>query len=207
MNKVKSKWKTALLSLTVAGAALLAVAPGSSALAQRSEDVEGGGGGGYTPPRTTSTTTTQTLNDIPALYQEASWQSSNGGRYMNTRATLQRSGPLAGQLDATTRTKNSVKLTGFTGGVFILLKNSDGAVIGATEQKKFGVDGTWIGRYDRTDYWSAYFPADVAGATASMEIIQQHAAKDLDDQLAYWHDTVCRNTKLYGLTLPIGCTQ
>ncbi|WP_426446425.1 hypothetical protein ACP26L_22160 [Paenibacillus sp. S-38] len=207
MKTAKSKWKTALLSLTIAGTALLAVAPGSSALAQRNEDVEGGGGGGgggYTPAPTTSQSTAQTLG---ALSQEASWQSSNGGRYMNTRATLQRSGPLAGRLDAVTRTKNSVKLTGFTGGVFILLRNNDGAVIGVTDQKKFGVDGTWIGRYDRTDYWSQDFSPEVAADTVSLEIIQQHAAKDLDDQLAYWHDTVCTNSKLFGYPLPIGCSQ
>ncbi|MDQ8739521.1 hypothetical protein [Paenibacillus sp. LHD-38] len=81
-----------------------------------------------------------------------------------TRATLQRSGALAGQLDVVTRTKNNVKLTGFTGGVFLLLRTADGAVIGVTDQQKFGVDGQWIGRYDRTDYWSWSFNPEVASA-------------------------------------------
>ncbi|MCZ8521974.1 MULTISPECIES: hypothetical protein [Paenibacillus] len=201
-----SKWKTALLSVTIAGAALLALNPASSALAQRNDDVEGGGGGGgggYTPP--TTTTSQSTATTIPSLTQDASWMSSNGGRYMYTKATLQRSGPLAGKLDATTRTKNSVKFTGFTGGVFILLRNADNAVIGVTEQHKYGVDGTWLGRYDRTDYWTHNFAPEVAADTTSLEIIQQHSAKDLDDQLASWHQSACENSKLYGYPLPIGC--
>ncbi|MCQ6557599.1 hypothetical protein [Paenibacillus mendelii] len=193
-----SKIKPFLLTIMIAIAALVAVIPASARMGEDVEPGGGGGGGSYPPPTSTSTGN--------SLTQESSWQSSNGGRYMYTKATLQRAGALAGQLDVVTRTKNNVKLTGFTGGVFILLRNIDGAVIGATSIQKFGVDGQWIGRYDRTDYWSWSFDPQVAAATHSIEIIQQHSAKELDDQLAYWQSTICGNLERLGLPKPpYGC--
>ncbi|MCA0757315.1 hypothetical protein KP806_19850 [Paenibacillus sp. N4] len=204
-------WKGLLLTLMIAAVALISVVPSSSVFARMSEDpiIDGGGYDGGTGGSTGgSTSSSSTILTIPSLTAESTWQSSNGGRYMYTRATLQRSGALAGQLDVVTRTKNNVKLTGFTGGVFILLRTADGAVIGVTDQKKFGVDGQWIGRYDRTDYWSWSFSPEVAAATAYMEIIQQHSAKELDDQLAYWQSTVCGNLDRLGLPKPpYGCPQ
>lgn len=176
---IKSKFKALLVMITAATMALLVLFPVS---------------------------TTNAYTGEGPLIQEASWQSSDGGRNMYTHATLQRSGPLAGQLDVMTRTKNNVLLTGFTGGVFILLRNVDGAVIGVTDMQKFGVDGKWIGRYDRTDYWSWSFDPQVAAATASMQIVQQHAAKDFSDQLAYWQSVVCSNLDRLGLPKPpYGC--
>ncbi|WP_245583519.1 hypothetical protein [Paenibacillus assamensis] len=150
--------------------------------------------------------TTNAYTGEGPLNQQSSWQSSDGGRNMYTDAVLQRSGPLAGQLDVTTRTKNNVLMTGFTGGVFILLRNADGAVIGVTAMQKYGVDGKWIGRYDRTDYWNDSFHSQIAAATVSLQIIQQHAAKDLSDQLAYWQRVVCSNLDRLGLPKPpFGC--
>ncbi|WP_232242873.1 hypothetical protein [Paenibacillus sp. GSMTC-2017] len=150
--------------------------------------------------------TTNAYTGEGSLTQQSSWQSSDGGRNMYTDATLQRSGPLAGQLDVMTRTKNNVLLTGFTGGVFVLLRNADGAVIGVTDMQKYGVDGKWIGRYDRTDYWNWSFDPQVAAATASLQIIQQHSAKDFSDQLAYWQSVVCGNLDRLGLPKPpFGC--
>lgn len=201
------KWKGLLLTTMLAAVTLLASVPASSVFARMSEDPIGGSGGsggstGGTP------SPSYIVETIPALTTEATWQSSNGGRYMYTRATLQRSGALAGQLDVVTRTKNNVKLTGFTGGVFLLLRSAEGAVIGVTDQQKFGVDGQWIGRYDRTDYWSWSFNPQVAAATAYIEIIQQHSAKELDDQVAYWQRTVCGNLDRLGLPKPpYGCPQ
>jgi hypothetical protein len=203
-------WKGLFLTFMLAAITLLAAVPASSVSARMSEDTIGGGGydGGTGGSTGGSTSASSSVLTIPSLTAEATWQSSNGGRYMYTRATLQRSGELAGQLDVVTRTKNNVKLTGFTGGVFILLRTADGAVIGVTDQQKFGVDGQWIGRYDRTDYWSWSFSPEVAAATAYMEIIQQHSSKSLDDQLAYWQSTVCGNLDRLGLPKPpYGCPQ
>lgn len=203
-------WKGLLLTFMLAAFTLLAAVPASSVSARISEDPIGGGGydGGTGGSTGGSTSLTSSVQTIPSLTAEATWQSSNGGRYMYTRATLQRSGELAGQLDVVTRTKNNVKLTGFTGGVFLLLRTVDGAVIGVTDQQKFGVDGQWIGRYDRTDYWSWSFSPEVAAATAYIEIIQQHSSKSLDDQLAYWQSTVCGNLDRLGLPKPpYGCPQ
>jgi hypothetical protein len=198
-------WKGKLLTLVLAAFTLFAAT--SSVSARMSEDPIGGGSGGSTGG-STSPSPSSSVQTIPSLTTASEWQSSNGGRYMYTRATLQRSGALAGQLDVVTRTKNNVKLTGFTGGVFLLLRSADGAVIGVTDQQKFGVDGQWIGRYDRTDYWSWSFDPQVAAATAYIEIIQQHSAKSLDDQVAYWQRTVCGNLDRLGLPKPpYGCPQ
>lgn len=203
-------WKGRLLTFVLAAFTLLAAIPAASVSARMSEDPTGGGYGGTggTGGSTGGSTTSSSTQTIPSLSASAEWQSSNGGRYMYTRATLQRSGALAGQLDVVTRTKNNVKLTGFTGGVFLLLRSADGAVIGVTDQQKYGVDGQWIGRYDRTDYWSWSFNPQVAAATASIEIIQQHSAKELDEQLANLQRTVCGNLDRLGLPKPpYGCPR
>lgn len=102
----------------------------------------------------------------------------SGARNMVSQVTLQRSGPSAGQLDVTTRTRTAVKLAGFTGGVFVLLKDASGRVIGVSDLRQFGVDGKLIGRYDRTDFWQERFDPQVAAATTEIQIIQQQAPKN-----------------------------
>ncbi|WP_437570125.1 hypothetical protein [Sorangium sp. So ce542] len=102
----------------------------------------------------------------------------SGARTMFTRATLQRSGAYAGQLYARTVTSNAVKLTGFTGGVFIVLRNDDGAVVGVSGLHTYGVDGTWVGTYRRDEIWIENFDPQVAAAATWLEIVQQRASSD-----------------------------
>ena len=83
---------------------------------------------------------------------------------MYTEVVLQRDGELAGQLDAVTGTWTGLLARGFTGGVYILLRHGSGAVIGVTGLHTFGVDGRWVGRSNRTDYWSEGFDPRVAAA-------------------------------------------
>jgi hypothetical protein len=71
--------------------------------------------------------------------------------FMDTHGTLLKTG----HIDATTRTRTGTLLGGFHGGVAITLDDANGITIGGTTGRHvFGVDGTWIGRSDRTDYWS-----------------------------------------------------
>jgi hypothetical protein len=117
-------------------------------------------------------------SSAPLSAEEYTKIGNSGSRNMRSQVTLQRSGPFAGQMDITTQTRNSVKLTGFTGGIFVLLKNADGAVIGSSDLFTAGVDGTWVGRYERTDFRQIKFDPRVAAATTQLEIIQMRSPKD-----------------------------
>jgi hypothetical protein len=97
---------------------------------------------------------------------------------MYTEVVLQREGEAAGKLDAVTRTWTGILARGFTGGVYVLLRHESRAIIGLSGLHSFGVDGRWIGRSDRTDYWSEYFDPRVAAATVELQIIQLHTPKD-----------------------------
>jgi hypothetical protein len=71
--------------------------------------------------------------------------------YMTTHGVLLLD---TGHIDASTRTRTLTWFGGFTGAVQIVLEDANGYPIGWTSTQQFGVDGTWIGRSDRTDYWS-----------------------------------------------------
>ncbi|AKT38188.1 hypothetical protein [Chondromyces crocatus] len=102
----------------------------------------------------------------------------SGARTMLTDVTLQRSGEHAGQLYARTVTSNRVRLTGFTGGVFVVLKNDQGAVVGISGLHTFGVDGRSIGTYRRDEVWIEQIDPRVAAATTQIEIVHQRATRD-----------------------------
>jgi DNA-binding Xre family transcriptional regulator len=93
-----------------------------------------------------------------------------GGGHMNTSFTINSNG----NLYATTRTWTNVKMEGFTGGVFIALTDEEGFTIWTTEQHCYGVDGTWIGRSDRTELWQATVPPDILTRTRGYAIVQRH---------------------------------
>jgi hypothetical protein len=97
---------------------------------------------------------------------------------MRTEVVLQRSGELAGRLDGITRTWTGILMRGFTGGVYVQLRNPNRAVIGVTELRSYGVDGKWVGRSDRTEAWVEQFSAAVAANTVELEIIQLHTPRD-----------------------------
>jgi hypothetical protein len=78
---------------------------------------------------------------------------------------------------ATTRTWNSVKMTGFTGGVQVVFLDREGHVLGFTGVRTFGVDGTWVGRATRTDVWQEPVPNAPAGAVA-IRVVHTHAGKN-----------------------------
>ena len=87
--------------------------------------------------------------------------------FMDTHGTLLKTG----HIDATTRTRTGVLLGGFHGGVAITLEDANGITIGATTGRHvFGVDGTWIGRSDRTDYWSEDVGPALAQRTTAIHV-------------------------------------
>lgn len=84
-----------------------------------------------------------------------------GGHYMQTTAAL-RKVEAGAHVDATTRTWNITILSGFHGAAKLVYYDAAGVCVGMSSGHTFGVDGTWIGRSDRTDFWSEDIPRDLA---------------------------------------------
>jgi hypothetical protein len=98
------------------------------------------------------------------------------GFHMNTNVNL----APTGQLDAVTHTWTTSWGLGFTGGVYVLLRNAEGSIIGVTQLHTYGVDAKSVfwGTSSRVDYFTQYFDPRVAQATTSVQIVQQHTPKD-----------------------------
>jgi hypothetical protein len=159
----KARRRVALaLVATIAAAPLLGATPASAAptapVAVRSSTAVGA--------------RTSVQPDLSTDVEEAVTRS--GARRMRTSATYF---PGDHRVVATTRTWNAVKLTGFTGGVQLVFLNAEGRVIGATGMHTFGVDGTWIGSYDRTDYWEERIDAPWAAEAVEVRAVHSHAGR------------------------------
>jgi len=115
------------------------------------------------PVEAVASTTLTTTSPKSSTVEEAVTRS--GARRMRTTATWF---PAEGRIVATTRTSNSVKATGFTGGVTVVFLDREGHVVGFTGVRTFGVDGTWIGRATRTDVWQERVPDAPANAVAPL---------------------------------------
>ncbi len=105
------------------------------------------------------------------------------GHYMTTHGALSRTAS-GGHVDVTTRTRTITMFGGFHGGVNIIFYDAAGIPRGQTDTHVFGVDGTWIGRSDRTDYWSADLTPDVANATTGIAIFHFWSPSSIQDQIA-----------------------
>lgn len=102
------------------------------------------------------------------------------GHYMTTNGALRKS-PDGGHVDATTRTYTITMFGGFHGGVNMIYSDAEGIAIGMSHTERFGVDGTWVGRSDRTDYWSAELSGDLAARTTSITVAHFWAPDKLED--------------------------
>src|SRR5687768_15649297 len=100
--------------------------------------------------------------------------STNGWVYRNlganhhmwTQATLHDNRWLTGY----TRTASFTMFGGFTGGMFITCVDANGMIVARTPDTwRWGVDGTWVGRSDRTEPWWNLMPQqDILQRTASL---------------------------------------
>ena len=104
------------------------------------------------------------------------------GHYMTTWGVLRKTDSGA-HIDATTRTRTITMFGGFRGGVNIVYSDAQGFPVGMSETQSFGVDGTWIGRSDRTDYWSQDLPQDWANRITKITINQFWNPWSLQDQV------------------------
>ncbi|XWK87470.1 MAG: hypothetical protein U7127_25260 [Phormidium sp.] len=97
-----------------------------------------------------------------------------GGGHMETSVTVYDTG----RLDAVTRTWTNVKMAGFRGGVVVVLLDVNNHRLWASGLRTYGVDGTWIGRSNRTESWSEQVPSEVISRVSGCEIIHQHNPSD-----------------------------
>lgn len=79
-----------------------------------------------------------------------------------------------GTLTAVTRTWTRVKMKGFTGAVCVVLLDKGKNPIWSSGSQSYGVDGTWVGRSDRTENWRASVPSDILPHVKGYSILQTH---------------------------------
>jgi hypothetical protein len=96
------------------------------------------------------------------------------GHQMWTGATLWRD---SGHLQATTRTRTYTAFGGFTGGAQVILVGQNGTMLANTGVHSFGVDGTWVGRSDRTDSWSEQVDQSRAAQATSLAVVHAWTPK------------------------------
>ena len=94
---------------------------------------------------------------------------------MTTHGVLHRSG----HIDAQTRTRSVSWFCGYHSGVYLLFGDAAGSTIGSSTMHVFGVDGAWMGRSDRTDYWSEDIDPDVSARTRTLAVAHTRAPQVL----------------------------
>jgi hypothetical protein len=101
------------------------------------------------------------------------------GHYMTTYGALYGSG----HIDAQTRTRTITWFGGFHGGVYLIFVDGNGIPKGQSQRHVFGVDGTWIGQSDRTDYWSEDIDPGIAAVTTNLAVFHSWSPNELKDQV------------------------
>ena len=102
------------------------------------------------------------------------------GHYMTTYGVFRKTAD-GGHVDATTRTRTITMFGGFHGGVNMFYSDAEGFPVGMSATQRYGVDGTWIGRSDRTDYWSEELIEDWATRTTTITLAHFWMPDRLDD--------------------------
>jgi hypothetical protein len=97
------------------------------------------------------------------------------GHYMTTHGVLRKT------VEPTTRTRTITMFGGFHGGVNMVYSDAAGFPVGMSATQRFGVDGTWIGRSDRTDYWSEELTEDQSTRTTTITLFHFWQPDQLDD--------------------------
>ncbi|MFT4217704.1 MAG: hypothetical protein QM619_11055 [Micropruina sp.] len=107
------------------------------------------------------------------------------GHYVHTRLRLTRS---TGDLSGTNRTWTVTSLGGFHAGVCAILVDADDIPVanGHTPLWRFGVDGKWIGRSDRTDALQYSISPDAAAQVAALKVFHTWAPDSFQTILDKW---------------------
>jgi len=114
--------------------------------------------------------TTVTVPVFPITASQSDSLANGTGGQMKTDVSITANGGLA----ATTTTHEMTMLHGFDGGVSVVLTD-DGKILWASPVHYFSIDGTLLGRSDRTDTWNENVPAALLPAVRGVAIV--HIAK------------------------------
>ena len=97
------------------------------------------------------------------------------GHYMYTKGTVDP----GGLIRASTRTRTITWFGGYHGGVYCIAADANDIGLAQTPLQRYGVDGTAIGRADRTDFWSASIGADAYNRAAKICCFHTWAPDDM----------------------------
>jgi hypothetical protein len=103
------------------------------------------------------------------------------GLTMNTSVSIDS----AGRMSATTRTTEATLLRGATGGVGVVLVHGQ-TILWASKTVAFGVDGRWLGQWDRTDSWTDTVPSQFLKQANGIIIRQFYAPKNAGTIFGQW---------------------
>ena len=92
------------------------------------------------------------------------------GHYMRTWGSMDWG---RGAVAMQTRTRTITMFGGFHGSAGFICRNANAGPTFQTQDHRFGVDGTWVGRSDRTDAWWESMSPDAAAQTT--ELVFYHA--------------------------------
>lgn len=107
---------------------------------------------------------------VASTYPDPTHKDLGDRHYMTTHADLYDNGGIA----AWTETKSETWFGGYIGTVVVLAYDSNGQFIGATEQQRFGVNGTAWGQSRRTDVWHHTWDPTFAQRAAGGRLIAAH---------------------------------
>jgi hypothetical protein len=97
------------------------------------------------------------------------------GHYVSTHGLVNP----RGYIDAQTRTRSVSWFCGYHSGVYLLFGDAVGLTIGSSTMQVFGVDGAWMGRSDRTDYWGEEIDPDVTARARTLAVAHTGAPQVL----------------------------
>jgi len=104
------------------------------------------------------------------------------GHYMHTWGAVS----TGGQIAMNTRTRTITMFGGFHGSVTMIFGDVNSAPTYQTQTYRYGVDGTWIGRSDRTDAWWEQMSADEFSRTTQLAIFHAWAPDSFQTILDRW---------------------
>ena len=82
-----------------------------------------------------------------------------------------------GFLQVNTRTASFTWFGGFTGGVQFALVDANDMIVHVTQARRYGVDGTLVGRSDRTDVWTEVIDPTTLAQVVRMQVFHFWAPK------------------------------
>jgi len=92
------------------------------------------------------------------------------GHWMSTHADLYDNNVLA----AWTNTHTDTWFGGFIGTVVVAAYDAGGGWIAQTPEQRYGVDGTWVGRSNRTETWSHQFDSNIQVVGRATQLLAVH---------------------------------